>query len=193
MVTRWPGRALFGPRRECEALGGLLAGPLGGGQSEVLVVVGALDGLGDGDARSLLVSTLGIPLDARVRDRIVAETRGNPLALLELPRGLTLAKLAVGFGFSVSTTVPRRIEETFQRRLGELPPETRRLLLVAAAEPVGDPVLMWRAAEQLGIGIEADAAESEGWLEVGARGDVSPSARALGLPSGGAARTPGGT
>jgi DNA-binding CsgD family transcriptional regulator len=128
-----------------------------------------VDGLGDGDAGSLLVSALGVPLDERVRERIVAETHGNPLALLELPRGLTAAELAGGFGFSVAGPLPGRIEQSFQRRIGELPSETRRLLLVAAAEPVGDPVLVWRAAEQLGIGIEAaDAAESEGLLEVGA-------------------------
>jgi DNA-binding CsgD family transcriptional regulator len=126
-------------------------------------------GLGDGDAGSLLVSALGVPVDERVRDRIVAETRGNPLALLELPRGLTAAELAGGFGLSVEVPLPGRIERSFQRRLEGLPAETQRLLVVAAAEPVGDPTLVWRAAERLGIRIEAaDAAESAGLLEVGA-------------------------
>ena len=129
-----------------------------------------LDRLGDADARSLLVSALGVALDERVTERIVAETHGNPLALLELPRGLTAAELAGGFGHPTTVPLPGRIEQSFQRRLAELPPETRRLLLVAAAEPVGDPALMWRAAERLGIAsTAADEAESEGWLEVGAR------------------------
>ena len=90
-------------------------------------------------------------LDERVRDRIVAETRGNPLALLELPRGLTATQLAGGFGLPARTALPGRIEESFLRRLDALPEEARRLLLVAAAEPVGDPLLVWRAAERLGI------------------------------------------
>jgi DNA-binding CsgD family transcriptional regulator len=128
-----------------------------------------VQGLGDGDSRSLLASALGVPLDERVRDRLVAETHGNPLALLELPRGLTAAELAGGFGCADTAQLPGRIEQAFQRRLAGLPAETRRLLLVAAAEPVGDPALVWRAAEQLGIGLEeaADAAESAGLVEFG--------------------------
>jgi DNA-binding CsgD family transcriptional regulator len=106
-------------------------------------------------------------LDERVRDRLVAETRGNPLALMELPRGLTPAELAGGFGLPV-TALSGRIEERFRRRLEGLPAETRRLLLVAAAEPVGDRMVMWRAAQALGIGATAaDAAESDGLLEAG--------------------------
>jgi DNA-binding CsgD family transcriptional regulator/tetratricopeptide (TPR) repeat protein len=129
-----------------------------------------VNGLGDGDARSLLVSALGVSLDQRVRERIIAETRGNPLALLELPRELRAAEVTAGYAYSVPPALPRRIEQSFQRRLGELPRDTRRLLLVAAAEPVGDPAVMWRAAEQLGIGIEsADADDLEGWMDVGAR------------------------
>ena len=131
-----------------------------------LVVVG----LRNGDARALLGSVIRGPLDERVRDRIVAETRGNPLALLELPRGFTPAELAGGFGFLSARSLPGRIEESFQRRLAPLPVDTRGLLLVAAAEPVGDPVLVWQAAERLRIGREAaDAAESEGLVEFGAR------------------------
>jgi DNA-binding CsgD family transcriptional regulator len=112
-------------------------------------------GLVDGDARALLESVIAGPLDVRVRDRIVAETRGNPLALLELPRGLTPAVLAGGFGLPDAPALSGRIEETFRRRLTPLPPETRRLLLVAAAEPTGDPLLLWRAASELGIDLEA--------------------------------------
>ncbi|HZX93472.1 MAG TPA: LuxR C-terminal-related transcriptional regulator, partial [Myxococcales bacterium] len=90
-------------------------------------------------------------LDERVRDRIIAETRGNPLALLELPRGLTARQLAGGFGLLGAQALTGRIEESFVRRLEALSDDARRLLLVAAAEPVGDPLLLWRAAERLGI------------------------------------------
>jgi DNA-binding CsgD family transcriptional regulator len=115
-------------------------------------------GLREDDARELLGSALSAPLDERVRDRLVAETRGNPLALLELPRGITAAELAGGFGLP---TVPGlqglqgRIEDNFRRRLEVLPAATQRLILVAAAEPAGEPTLVWRAAELLGIGAEA--------------------------------------
>src|SRR6202022_4099709 len=113
-----------------------------------------VEGLRNGDARALLALVLRVPLDERVRERIVAETRGNPLALLELPRGLTPAELAGGFGFPDAPALSGRIEDSFRRRLEGLPAETQRLLLVAAAEPVGDPVLVWRAAGRLGIGIQ---------------------------------------
>jgi DNA-binding CsgD family transcriptional regulator len=126
-------------------------------------------GLRDSDARALLGSVLRGPLDELVRDRFVAETRGNPLALLELPRGLTPAELAGGFGLPVAPALSGRIEESYQRRLAPLPAKTRRLLLVAAAEPGGEPALVWRAAERLGIDASAaDAAEAEGLLQVGA-------------------------
>ncbi len=117
----------------------------------------AVGGLDDGDAQELLGTVLAGPLDERVRDRIVAETRGNPLALLELPRGRTPAELAGGFGLSGGPAVPGRIEQSFRERLAPLPPPTRLLLLVAAAEPAGDPVLVWRAAAGLGIGPDAAA------------------------------------
>ena len=126
-----------------------------------------VEGLRNGDARALLGSVLGVPLDDRVRERIVAETRGNPLALLELPRGLTAAELAGGFGLPDAPGLSGRIEDSFQRRVARLPADTRRLLLVAAAEPVGDPVLLWRAAGQLGIGLQA-ASETDGLLAIGA-------------------------
>ena len=125
-------------------------------------------GLPDGDARALLGSALGVPLDERVRERLVAETRGNPLALLELPRGLTAAELAGGFGLLDVPGLRGRIEESFQRRFAGLPAETQRLLLVAAAEPLGDPVLVWRAAGRLGIGVEAGA-DTDGLLTIGTR------------------------
>jgi DNA-binding CsgD family transcriptional regulator len=127
-------------------------------------------GLDDRDSRALLGSALRGPLDERVRDRIVAETRGNPLALLELPRGLTSAEMAGGFGLLDAPGLSWRIEESFQRRLDSLPAETQRLLLVAAAEPVGEPALVWRAAEPLGIGRDAAAPAVEaGLVDVGAR------------------------
>jgi DNA-binding CsgD family transcriptional regulator len=111
----------------------------------------SLGGLDDEDARSLLATVIPGRLDERVRDRIVAETRGNPLALLELPRGLSARQLAGGFGVPELVPLSGRIEQSFLRRLEELPPQTRMLLLVAAAEPVGEPALMWRAATRLGI------------------------------------------
>jgi DNA-binding CsgD family transcriptional regulator/tetratricopeptide (TPR) repeat protein len=125
-------------------------------------------GLRNGDARALLRSAVGFLLDEQVRDRIVAETRGNPLALLELPRGLTATQLAGGFGLLNAQALPRRIETSFLRQAETLPAETRLLLLLAAAEPVGDPLLVWRAAEQLGIAtsVAALAAESEGLLTI---------------------------
>jgi DNA-binding CsgD family transcriptional regulator len=129
-----------------------------------------VEGLGEQDARVLLASGFPGGLDEQVRDRIVAETRGNPLALLELPRGLTATELAGGFGLSAPHALPVRIEESFLRRLETLPEHTRMLLLVAAADPVGDPLLMWRAADRLGIGVSAAAsAEEDGLLTIGGR------------------------
>ncbi|MEU8798434.1 AAA family ATPase [Spirillospora sp. NPDC048819] len=127
-------------------------------------------GLPDDDARMLLRSVLTGPLDERVLERFVAETRGNPLALLELPKGSTLNELAGGFGVPNARALAGRIREVYQRRVAELPPETRQLLLAAAAEPGGDPVLLWRAADRLGVGIEAaTAAVSTGLVEIGDR------------------------
>jgi DNA-binding CsgD family transcriptional regulator len=123
-----------------------------------------VEGLSAADARVLLASVMPGPLDERVRDRIVGEAQGNPLALLELPRGLTPAELAGGFGLPRTLPLASRIEESFLRRIQALPAETQRLLLLAAAEPVGDPVLLWRAAERLGIGVEAAAPAEAGGL-----------------------------
>jgi DNA-binding CsgD family transcriptional regulator len=128
-----------------------------------------VEGLRDGDARALLGSVGRVLLDEQVRDRLVAETRGNPLALLELPRGLTATQLAGGFGLLDPHALPGRIEESFLRQAETLPEETRLLLLVAAAEPVGDPLLVWRAAERLGIAVSAADAETEGLLAIGER------------------------
>src|ERR1700751_560523 len=120
-------------------------------------------GLQNEEARSLLRSVVRARLDEQVRDRILAETHGNPLALLELPRGLSPAQLAGGFGLMGAQTVSGRIEESFRRRLGGLPADTPLLLLVAAAESVGDAVLVWRAAGRLGIAASAAAAaEADG-------------------------------
>jgi DNA-binding CsgD family transcriptional regulator len=126
-------------------------------------------GLRDADARALLTSAVPFPLDKRVRDRIVAETRGNPLALLELPRGMTAAQLAGGFGLIGGESLSGRIEEGFRVRLGGLSSEVQLFLLVAAAEPIGDPLVVWGAAERLGIDGTAAAAETDGLLEIGAR------------------------
>jgi AAA ATPase-like protein len=154
-----PVALLFGTREPSEEFRGL---------PELLV-----GGLRDGDARELLGSVIRGPLDERVRDRLIAETHGNPLALLELPRGVAPAELAGGFGLP---NVPGlsgllgRIEDNFRRRLEGLPAATQRLTLVAAAEPAGQPTLVWQAAERLGIGPEAVApATDAGLLAIGER------------------------
>ena len=127
-----------------------------------------VEGLPEDDARALLSSALPGPVDERVLDRIVAETRGNPLALLELPRGLKPAELTGGF--MLPGPLEGRIEESYRQRLTSLPAGTQRLLLVAAAEPVGEPVLVWRAVERLGISVDAAApAAAAGLVEIGAR------------------------
>jgi DNA-binding CsgD family transcriptional regulator len=127
-------------------------------------------GLRNGDARALLASAVPGRLDERVRDRIIAETRGNPLALLELPRGSTAAELAGGFGRPDARPLVSRIEQSFLRRLESLPAATQTLLLTAAAEPVGDVTLLRSAAERLGIGADGAApAEAAGLIELGAR------------------------
>jgi DNA-binding CsgD family transcriptional regulator len=126
-----------------------------------------VDPLGRRDARALLESILPARLDESVLERIVAETGGNPLALLELPRGLTPGQLAGGFDLPAALPLSAGIEESFRRRLARLPRDARRLLLLAAAEPVGDPALLWRAAHQLGIPETTTAAvESEGLLRL---------------------------
>jgi DNA-binding CsgD family transcriptional regulator len=129
-----------------------------------------VQGLEDADARALLASVIPGRLDEQVAGQLLAETRGNPLALLELPRGLSAAQLAGGFGLPGAIPLSRRIEESFLRRLEALPEDTQRLLLVGAAEPVGDPALLWRASEQLGItGPVLEPAQSAGLIELGRR------------------------
>src|SRR4051812_5336392 len=128
-----------------------------------------VDGVRNGDARALLSSAVPFKLDERVRDRIIAETRGNPLALLELPRGLTARQLAGGFGLVEAQGLQGQIEESFVRRVETLSDDARRVLLVAAAEPVGDPLLLLAASERLGIAVSAVVAETDGLLAVGER------------------------
>jgi predicted ATPase len=147
---------VFAAREPSEELGGL---------PELVV-----QGLRDRDARELLGSVLRGPLDESVRERIVAETRGNPLTLLELPWGLSPARLAGGFGLPDALPLSDPVEKSFRRRLEALPGETRLLLLAAAVEPVGDPVLVWRLAERLGVSdVVLAPAERAGLLEVGGR------------------------
>jgi DNA-binding CsgD family transcriptional regulator len=123
--------------------------------------------LGRQNARTLLESVLAARLDEPVLERIVAETGGNPLAILELPRGLSPAELGGGFGLPAALPLSTGIERSFRRRLAGLPPDARRLLLLAAAEPVGDPALLWRSARRLGIPeTAAEAVESEGFLKL---------------------------
>jgi DNA-binding CsgD family transcriptional regulator len=130
----------------------------------------AVGGLPEADARALLDATLTGPVDTRVREQIIAETRGNPLALLELPRGATPAELAGGFGLPGALPLAGRIEDSFRRQIDAQPGDTRRLLLVAAADPTGDPALVWRAAGRLGISPDAAGpAAAAGLAEFGAR------------------------
>jgi DNA-binding CsgD family transcriptional regulator len=125
-------------------------------------------GLRNGDARALLASEVPSMVDERVRDRVIAEIRGNPLALLELPRGMTATQLAGGFGMPGTQAVSGRIEQSYVRRLEALTEEARLLLLVAAAEPIGDPLLLLRASERLGVAVSA-VDMTDGLLEVGER------------------------
>ena len=127
-------------------------------------------GLRSADARRLLASAVGGRLDAEVRDRIVAETRGNPLALLQLPRGLGPAELAGGFWLPDRRPLASRIEDSFHRQFQSLPRETQRFLLTAAADPTGAMTVLWRAGELQRIPVDAAApAEAAGLVELGAR------------------------
>jgi DNA-binding CsgD family transcriptional regulator len=130
----------------------------------------AVEGLGDADARELLRRALPGTIDARVRDQLIAESRGNPLALQELPRALSPAELAGGFALARSMPLESRIEQSLVARFAPLPAPTRTLLLLAAADPTGDPALLWRACAALGVEPGAlDDAQQAGALVVGAR------------------------
>jgi DNA-binding CsgD family transcriptional regulator len=129
-----------------------------------------LEGLPDADARELLGSAFTGPLDERVRERIIAEAHGSPLALLELPRRISTEELAGGFGVTTPIHLPDRIEESFREQVDRLPSESQQLLLAAAAEPIGDPTVLWRIASELGVPTEAaEPLESSGLLSVGPR------------------------
>lgn len=121
----------------------------------------ALQPLSDADARDLLNDVLAERVDARVKNQIIAEARGNPLALVELPRALTSHQMAGGFGLPGAIQLPRSAEESIQRQFEVLPSPTRRLLVLAAADPTGDPALVWRAASHLGIGADAAVSAQE--------------------------------
>ncbi|WP_240521792.1 helix-turn-helix transcriptional regulator [Amycolatopsis vastitatis] len=128
-----------------------------------------ITGLGEADAHALLDSAAHAGLDQHVRDRIVAEAKGNPLALLELPRELPAGRPEGGFGPPDTGTLPTRVERSFLKRIEELPEQARLLLLVAAAEPVGDPTVVWRAVERLGVTPSAALDETDGLLSFDVR------------------------
>jgi hypothetical protein len=129
-----------------------------------------LEGLEDDDARALLASVIPGRIDEQVRDRIVSETRGNPLAIVELSRGTSAGELAGGFGLPNAGDLGSRIEDHYVGRARALPEATQRLMLLAAADPIGDASLLWRAAETLDIGLDAAIpATAERLLEIGAR------------------------
>lgn len=129
----------------------------------------ALSGLRYADARELLDAAWPGRLDEKVRDRVIAESRGNPLALLELPRGLTPAELAGGYQLPDAAPLATQIEQSFLRQVESLPADTRQLILTAAAEPMGDVALLWRSATLLGLGPDAAAAaQRHGLIDLGA-------------------------
>jgi DNA-binding CsgD family transcriptional regulator len=129
-----------------------------------------LQRLSEADASDLIATVMLGPLDEPVRDRIIAEARGNPLALLELPRGWSSASLAGGFAVAGELPLPSQIQASFLRRVEQLPTDTQRFLLVAAAEPLGDPTLLWRAISALGVPAEAvTPAEADDLIEIHAR------------------------
>lgn len=145
---------VFATRNPCDELAGL--------------PTRRLTGLSDSDAHALLARAVPGCLDRQVQARIVAEARGNPLALLELPRGLAPAEVSAGFTAASAEYSPSPVEESFARRIRSLPTTTRLLLIVAAAEPAGDMALVWRAAEHLGIPFDAaDPAIAAGLAELG--------------------------
>ena len=167
-LDRASAQALAFAARRIEAEGVLLAFAARERSQDLDGIPGLLvEGLRDLDARALLRSVVQWPLDEQVRERILAETRGNPLALLELPRGLSPAELAGGFGLPQERSLSGRIQESFLRRVEALPEATSLMMLVAAAEPAGNPALVWRAANRLGLSPDAVfAGEAEGLLKI---------------------------
>jgi DNA-binding CsgD family transcriptional regulator len=162
--------AFVARRLDAESVGLIFATRTPGGDLDRLPDL-AVAGLREADARLLLDAVLPGTIDARIRDQLIAETQGNPLALLELPLTLTPAQLAGGFGLPGAAHIEGSLEESFRRRVDTLPAPTRRLLLLlAAADPSGDTALVWRAAARLGIGSEAAAPATEaGLAEFGPR------------------------
>jgi hypothetical protein len=129
-----------------------------------------IPGLRDADASLVLDTALAGPIDPQVRDQIIADAHGNPLALLELASGLAAGQMAGGFGLPAATGVPGLLESGFFTRIEALPSQTRRLLRIAAADPTGDAGLVWRAAAWAGISQAAAAPAAEaGLAEFGAR------------------------
>ena len=161
--------AFVSRRLDAEAVALLFATRDPAGEGSLAGLPGLLGpGLSDADARALLAAALPGRLDEQVRDRIIAESGGNPLALLELPRAVTTAELAGGFGIRGARLLAGRIEDSFQRRIAPLPAAAQRLLLLAAAEPTGDPALLWGGAAILGVSADAvGPAEDDGLLTVG--------------------------
>jgi DNA-binding CsgD family transcriptional regulator/tetratricopeptide (TPR) repeat protein len=161
--------AFVARRLGAESVGLIFGTRIPSSESEALPVL-MVEGLNRHDGRELLDATLVSPLDERIRDQAVAETRGNPLALLELAHGISLAKGAAGYGFPDAVPLTATIEASFERQVHALPVDARRLIQLAAAEPLGDPVLLWNAAERLGIAPDGatPAAESR-LLEFGRR------------------------
>ncbi|GAA0907168.1 LuxR family transcriptional regulator [Pseudonocardia zijingensis] len=157
-------------RLRAESIGMIFAVRDAGDEHAVPELVGLpemhVPGLPDHDARTLVVSAHPGPVDAQVLDRVIAESRGNPLALLELPRGFTPVEIGSGFGRFGPAALPDRIAESFRRQFSTLSPMTQRVLLIAAAEPVGDPVLVWRASDRAGIGLDTDRAAREASAEL---------------------------
>jgi DNA-binding CsgD family transcriptional regulator len=129
-----------------------------------------VEGLIDSDARAVLTAAVAGHLDERVRDRVVAETGGNPLALLESARGMNAVELSGGFVVPSTAALSSRLHEHYLRRVRDLPEQTRRLMLLAAADPTGDATLLWRAGRTLGVGPrDAAVAASEQLLEIGSQ------------------------
>src|SRR5262249_41916281 len=130
----------------------------------------SVNGLTDEDARALLTAVVPGHLDERVCDRIVAETGGDPLGLLELATGMADAELAGGFAGPRQASLPGQLQDHYLHQVRVLPEPARQLMLLAAADPTGDATLLWRAAQTLGLGPDAVAAAgAEQLLDIGSQ------------------------